>query len=173
MQRLVPRNHQAGFSIVWLCVVVIVAINLGLVGILAYRLQSRRTVNDHYKNDAVHLQKVAADWRNTHHQRWPQQCIIQPGTQKLCTTDADRNDIVAAAQNLSRSYGEVFVVDAELMSGDIQDNRIIKYALVDRGGLILVNKASCLSKSKISQGGSFAVIYPQQIKSGNISAVCL
>ncbi len=111
MRRNTAQNGSVSITLVVLCVLAI--IGLVLWSIVGLRLWARHSRNTQYQADAQALLESARAWRENNNANWPEQCLIEPGTQRLCPTGKDRDAILAASSPLSSDY-ELFVVDTAL-----------------------------------------------------------
>lgn len=151
-----------------LVVVCLVLLDLVLFGLLGMKLWRRSAVSATEKNDAVALKTAAENWRRENNNFWPEPCLVDPGTPRLCEKGENRDEIVAKVTGQSKPY-TVFVIDGEFVEGDITQNDLVTYG-VSKGALILVNKAGCFQGREVSAGSEFSVIYARTTKTGKETA---
>lgn len=149
----------------------LVVLNLVLFGLFGLKLYTRHQRNQVYKTEAEQLLEAAKQWRTDNDSRWPETCVIDPGTAQLCPSGKDR-DAIAKSSQLTDKY-EIFVVDPpaeeDPSAGDILNNPVVAYGL-QQNGLILVNKTICFQGRELTASNGFAVIYGREARSGKIAA---
>ncbi len=149
-------------------IVTLILIDIALASLLGFRLWQRSSVSAREKQDAVILKESALAWQKANNNFWPEPCVVDPGTLRLCEKGENRDEIVASIQGQSKTY-TVFIIDGEFVEGDITQNSLVAYGL-SKNALILVNKSNCFQEKEVSSGGQFSVIYARTTKTGTESA---
>lgn len=154
--------------IIFLGVLLIISIIMwSLVGVKLYGRHSR---NVQHEADAEILLESAKAWRKDNKSFWPEICFIKPGTADLCPTGKDRDAIRDGANLVNTSYA-VYVVDTQLVRGEITDNDLLSYGL-SKNAFIIVSQALCYQDSELTESNGFAVVYGRETKDG-IKPACV
>lgn len=165
-QSMLQRHRWSKGAII--IITCLILLDLALVGLLGYKLWHRQSVSAAEKQDAVALKASALEWQKQNNNFWPEPCIVDPGTARLCAKGEDRDTIVASAQGLDNTY-TIFIIDGEFVEGDITKNSLVAYGL-SKNALILVNKSYCFTGREVSSGGEFSVIYARTTQTGTEAA---